>query len=109
MDKTLGPGLIQWFDPSCYVAQTAGYMGDVGRNSIPGPGYVGVDFSILKNTKLRENTTLQFRAEFFNIINHVNLGTPEGTLGGGPPVLFGQVATTLGTPRQIQFAVKLNF
>ncbi|HXQ26848.1 MAG TPA: carboxypeptidase regulatory-like domain-containing protein [Candidatus Acidoferrales bacterium] len=111
IDKAVpgSPGVIQWFDPTCYAPQTGGYMGNVKRNSIPGPGYIGVDFSVIKNTKLTEGTTLQFRAELFNVINHLNLGTPAGALGGGPPVFFGQVASSLGTPRQVQFAVKLDF
>jgi Carboxypeptidase regulatory-like domain/TonB dependent receptor len=108
-----GSLITQWFDPSCYTPQASGYFGNVIRDSIPGPGTVGFDFSIIKNTKITENLNMQFRAEAFNIINHYNPGAPntgfmstEGALATGQS-LASQAPVV--TPRQIQFAVKLDF
>lgn len=79
---------------------------------------MNTDLAVLKDTKIRESLGLQFRAEFFNIFNHTNLGLPITGLGGAP--LFtdaqgdripsaGQITSMVGTPRQIQFALKLIF
>lgn len=99
----------QWFDPSCYAPQARGYLGNVGRNGLPGPGLFDMDFSILKTTKIKENMNLQFRAEFFNLLNHYNPGAPVSALGTGGNVPTGFTSGTQGTPRQIQFALKLDF
>ena len=74
--KQKHPGYVQWFDAGCYTLQPYGALGHVGRDSIPGPGHLTLDFSILKDTKITEKLTVQFRAEFFNIINHTNFGPP---------------------------------
>jgi hypothetical protein len=117
VNTTQGRG-YQWFDPSCYEAQAPGFLGNIKRNSLGGPGTVGADISILKNTKLTEKLNLQFRAEFFNFINHFN---PGGASPTSPTVLgaINQPAGNNGTtffsqspvvnPRQIQFAVKFDF
>jgi hypothetical protein len=112
------PGVIQWFDPSCYEAQAPGFLGNIRRNSLPGPGTISADFSITKETKLTERLNMEFRAEAFNFINHFNPGgaspvsaavlgainTPTGTAG---QTSFSQSPTV--TPRQIQFALKFDF
>jgi hypothetical protein len=102
------------FNPDCYTPQDPGYVGNVGRNSIPGVGFINLDFSVMKSTKITERLNAQFRAEFFNLPNHFN---PSGPLTNNAnyPSFFGPaftpgVSTTLaGNPRQIQFALKLNF
>jgi hypothetical protein len=66
---------------------------------------------------VRENLSVQFRAEFFNIFNHTNFGLPTGGLGGaslfvgggGRNGSAGQITSMVGTPRQIQFALKILF
>jgi Carboxypeptidase regulatory-like domain/TonB dependent receptor len=103
---------LYWFDPNCYVAQTPGFFGDVTRNSLPGPGALSLDFSIIKNTKITERLNMQFRAEAFNIINHFNPGAPNTTVGTTGNFGFGITAVSQSpviTPRQIQFAVKFDF
>ena len=106
-----------WYNPNCFNLQKPGTVGNTGRNTVRGPKFVNTDFALLKDTKLSESLKLQFRAEFFNIFNHTNLGLP--TLGQGGGALFvgggarngsaGQITTMVGTPRQIQFALKLTF
>lgn len=111
--QAAGAGVIQWFDPSCYEAQAPGYFGNVRRNSIPGPGALSMDFSIIKDTKITENLNMQFRVETFNILNHFNPGAPNSILGlaagNAQPGQSDTSQSPVITPRQIQFAVKLDF
>jgi hypothetical protein len=101
-----GPA-IQYFNPGCYSLEALGTEGNVGRNSIYGPGLINVDFSIIKRTKINEKVDSEFRAEFFNLLNRANFGLPNANVFTGPTA--GQI-TTLATPsRQIQFAMKLVF
>jgi hypothetical protein len=98
-------------------------LGNAGRNSIVGPSLYNLDFSVFKNfavRKISESFNVQFRAEFFNILNHANFGVPLDFTGGGTAVLFdasGSVASGAGgisqplitKPRDIQFALKVIF
>jgi hypothetical protein len=70
-----------------------------------------MDVSLFKNTSLSERTSLQFRAEFFNVINHPNLGPPNATVfsSGTTNASAGLITTLANTPRQIQFGLKLMF
>lgn len=88
----------------------SGHFGSLGRNTFRGPAYYNFDFGLIKDTgigtKKSEIANLQFRAEFFNLFNVVNLGLPANTiLGSG----FGQINRTAGTSRQIQLSLKLMF
>ena len=106
---TPGNTVIQWFNTACYTDPLEGYVGNVTRNSLPGPGSLALDFSILKNTKITERLNVQFRAEAFNIINKFNEGAPLATIG---TATTGQIITSQApviTPRQIQFALKFDF
>ena len=84
----------------------------LGRNVVIGPGFANTDFSITKNITLRERLSSQFRAEFFDLFNHANLGQP-GNVVGTPD--FGRITRTRfstgesGSSRQVQLAVKLVF
>jgi hypothetical protein len=62
----------QWWNPACYVYAPYGTLGNSGRNSLNNPNYFNLDFSIVKDTKLTETIKMQFRAEFFDILNHPN-------------------------------------
>jgi len=107
-DKTID----HWLNPAAFSFPAAGTFGNLGRNTVYGPGFANVDFSLLKNTKLGEARNLEFRAEFFNIPNHPNFAQPNTTFNTAN---FGRVFQTfgatlgLGTSRQIQMALKLNF
>jgi hypothetical protein len=110
--------LSQWYDPTAFSLQPVGELGNEGRNILTGPGFWNIDFSAIKNTAIKENLNLQFRAEFFNIFNHPNLGLPNASAfvqtanGGGAYSPTAGVITSLAgasTMRQIQFALKLIF
>jgi len=88
-----------------------GVFGTLGRNTLRGPGYYDLDFSLSKNTDFGrggnpEATVLQFRAEFFNLFNLVNLGLPMNVIRGTG---FGIINKTAGASRQIQLSIKLVF
>lgn len=100
----------RWFDTSVFTAVSR--FGNLGRNLVIGPGFSNLDFSLVKNTKLSETATLQFRAEVFDLLNHPSFGQP-GRIVGTPG--FGRVTNTRfptgdsGSSRQLQFAVKVMF
>jgi hypothetical protein len=108
--------LNQWFDPTAFSLEPAGELGNAGRNFLVGPSFWNIDFSAIKNTALKENLNLQFRAEFFNIFNHANWGLPNASVfvqtangGGTISPTAGQITTLASTMRQIQFALKFIF
>jgi hypothetical protein len=80
--------------------------GNLGRNTFTGPGLWNLDFSVIKDTKITESTTLQFRAEFFNIFNHVTFGYPGDYLGSQG---FGISTGTATAEREIQFGLRFIF
>jgi hypothetical protein len=91
--------------------------GNSGRNVLVGPGTANLDFSLFKNNPIRrisENFNVQFRAEFFNILNRANFAvpiTPDNTdifdSTGSPTGVAGLLTSTTTTAREIQFALKL--
>ena len=104
----------RWFDTSAFVAlsNTPGAVGFVpnriignsGVGILRGPGLVNLDFNLSKEFPIHEQVSAQFRAEFFNSLNHTNLGVPGIMIGGG----FGQIVSAADA-RIIQFALKLYF
>src|SRR5580692_11059966 len=104
--------ITNWLNPAAFSMPAAGTFGNCGRNTIFGPGFKNIDFSMLKETKLGETRNLEFRAEFFNIFNHQAFAQPDTTFGTPS---FGQIFNTLGstlgagTSRQIQLALKFSF
>lgn len=100
-----------WFNPAAFLAPPpgSGFYGNLGRDSLSGPGLATWDFSMLKDTPLHERLSLQFRAELFNLLNHANFNTPNlvvFTPSGVSPTA-GVVTGTSTTSRQVQFAMKL--
>ncbi len=101
----------QWFKPAAFALPVAGTNGNLGRGTLTGPGLADVDFSLFKSTRVTEKTNLQFRAEFFNILNRSNFGTPNTTVFSGANISpsAGLITTTATSPRQIQLGLKLIF
>ncbi len=101
----------QWFNPNAFVLTAVGSYGNLGRGVFTGPGLADLDLSVFKNTVLSERVNLQFRSEFFNLLNRTNLGTPNATVFSGSSISpsAGLITTLATTPRQIQFGLKLIF
>jgi hypothetical protein len=103
----------EWYNPAAFSIEAPGTLGNLGRDTVRGPHIADLDFSLTKDTKISERINSQFRAEFFNILNHTNLGLPNNSLfvstNGAPTGTAGQITSIVGTPRQIQFALKLIF
>jgi hypothetical protein len=101
----------QWFNPNAFVLPAYGTYGNLGRSTYSGPGLANLDLALLKDTRLKESAKLQFRAEFFNTLNHTNLGTPNATVfsNGAISSSAGIITATATTSRQIQFGLKLVF
>ena len=97
----LNASAFQQLDP----VANAGQFGTAGRNIAIGPGYMDWDFGVLKNIKVSESTSLQFRAELFNILNHPNLRLPDSDISSPT---FNQILAARD-PRQVQFALKFLF
>jgi hypothetical protein len=100
-----------WFNPEAFLAPptNSGFYGNLGRDTLPGPGLATWDLSALKSMRLSEQFTLQFRAEFFNVLNRANFNTPNAivfTPTGVSPTA-GVITSTSTTSRQIQFGLKL--
>jgi len=98
----------EFINPSCFVQPPAGELGNDDRTPLFGPSFINTDFSAIKDFALpfREGTTLQFRAEFFNLFNTPQFGVPGLDIGSPG---FGQITSTVNNPRLIQFALKLTF
>ena len=97
---------------AAFQAPGAGKFGDVGRNTVRGPGFTQVDFAVTKTTRIRENLSFQFRGELFNLFNHPNFSNPSGVLSD---INFGKSTSTIGnlvgtgTSRQVQLVAKFVF
>jgi hypothetical protein len=109
-DPNTGPHTVtDWISRSPFVRLNpitqAGQFGNAGRNIARGPGAADVDLSVMKNFRVTEKTTLQFRAENFNTANHPNFGLPIADLASPN---FGRILTA-GSARLTQFALKVIF
>lgn len=98
----------RWFNTAAFEPQPINTIGDqvVPNNLLHGPNQKRIDFSLFKTLPLQGNVRLQLRAEIYNLFNVTNFGNPNGQLGSPN---FGKISTTIGTPRQMQFAVKILF
>jgi hypothetical protein len=101
----------RWYDPNAFLRPAAGTFGNVGRGVLRGPGLATVDLSVNKNTRINERFNLQFRAEFFNLLNRSNFGVPNTTVFSGTAfnASAGLITATTTTSRQIQGSLKLIF
>jgi hypothetical protein len=109
------PSATEWFNTAAFINPPTYTYGNVGRvlPDVRNPCVVNVDLSVIKDFSLWEKATLQFRAESFNVANHVNLGFPNAAFVPGANGLnnsstFGTI-TSARDPRSIQLGMKLIF
>ena len=105
-DRPLNQKLAEYFNTAAFQLPALGQVGNAGIGALVGPGLFDTDMTLMKNTVLTERLNLQFRAEFFNIFNHPNFANPVADITSSA---FGQINSTVGFPRQIQFALRLQF
>lgn len=104
-----GPGTrnsTTWFNPAAFAAPPAYTFGNTGRNSVPGPGMETVDVSVVRSFALGEALRLETRGEFFNTLNHTNLGTPNRFVNTAG---FGSITEVTTPGREIQLSARLSF
>ena len=100
-------GQHQWINAAAFAMPKVGELGDAPRVPVAGPDFVNSDFSLVKDFALpREGMGVNFRAEFFNLFNHPEFGSPVNDINSPG---FGAVNSTVNNPRLIQLALKLTF
>jgi hypothetical protein len=115
-----------WFNPAAFAPPQVGFRGTAGRNILSGPGYQTVDLAIMRNFRIDEKRSVQFRVETFNLLNRANFDLPGNSEDGEmvfiytpasgsnpatfvPPASVGRIFSTVGESREIQFALKFIF
>jgi hypothetical protein len=104
-----GPGTHtadKWFNPAAFAAPPAFTYGNVGRNSVYGPGMQTLDLALARAFRLGEKANFQFRAEAFNSLNKTNLGTPNRFVNTPQ---FGTITMAMTPGREIQLSARLSF
>jgi hypothetical protein len=99
----------RWFNTAAYQRADVGQFGNAPRNSVRGPGLVNTDISIIKRVRIdavKRGLTFDFRAEAFNVFNHVNFGPPTNDFSSAA---FGRIGTTATEAREFQLGVKVSF
>lgn len=96
---------VNWIKPSAFTLPAAGTFGNVVKNSFSAPGYFDWDSALLRDFSIRELAHIQFRAEYFNLINKTDLGAPASAITSAG---FGSI-TSASDPRIAQFALKFIF
>jgi hypothetical protein len=101
-----GQELLKWFNTSAFALNPINSVGTAGINIVRGPALSNLDFAVFKNFQIKEQFKLQFRAEFFNALNHPVLGNPNTTFTNGN---FGKILGTQTAPRVGELGLKLLF
>jgi hypothetical protein len=103
-----------WINRAAFAVPQKGTWGNLGRNTLRGPGMNQLDLSLGRRQPINENMALTFRTEFFNLFNRVQLGQPSSNISSAGS--FGRITSTLnngatgtGTARQIQFMLRFDF
>jgi hypothetical protein len=115
-----------WFNPAAFAPPQVGFRGTAGRNVLSGPGYQTIDLALVRDFRIDESRSLQFRVETFNLLNRANFDLPGNSEDGElvfiytpasgnnpatfvPPASVGRIFNTVGDSREIQFALKFLF
>jgi len=117
--------VTRWFNPACFSLQIPGTLGNMGRDTVIGPGIAQVDMALIKDTKITERVRAQFRAEAYNLFNHPVFGLPGNSIFTGLKASASSPTGVIGSPnasagiissiapnsngRQIQLGLKILF
>lgn len=98
--------ILRWFNTSAFAMPALGTFGTSGVNNVRGPALSNLDIAAFKNIQIKERFKFQFRAEFFNALNHPVLGNPNTTFNNGN---FGRILGTQTPPRVGELGLKMSF
>src|SRR5205823_12150001 len=101
------PSLSHWFNPAAFAVPAPFRYGNSAPNSLFGPGFANWDLGAFKTFPLHERLSLQFRTEFFNVLNHPSFSNPNGDIS--IPTRVGTITGTSNAARVIQFALRMEF
>ena len=96
----------KWFNPDAFSAPAAFTFGNVGRNTLYGPGLQTLDLALQRSFHIAEKLDFQFRGEMFNALNHVNMGSPNRFVNEPQ---FGTVTMAATPSREVQLSARLSF
>ena len=104
----------RYVNTDAFILPEPGFYGNLGRNTMIGPGFSTADFSILKSFHFgaEDGKRVQFRAEFFNIANHTNFDLPSRRIFSSRSRIennAGRIRDTVARPRQVQLALRIEF
>jgi hypothetical protein len=104
-------GPDQYYDVNAFVLQSRGFFGNLGRNTVIGPGVISWDMTAEKYFTIGTGVRTSLRLDVFNVLNRANFGQPEAQAfsSTGPVGSAGRITTTVTSPRQIQLALRLVF
>ena len=97
---------MQWFNPAAFAAPAAYTFGNVGRDTVYGPGLQTLDLALVRSLALRESLRMELRAEGFNSLNHSNFGTPTRFVNTPQ---FGTITEASTPGRDLQLSARLSF
>ena len=96
----------QWFNPAAFATPAAFTFGNVGRNTVYGPGRQTLDLALQREFAMTETVKVQVRAEAFNALNHTNLGTPNRFVNTPQ---FGTITEAATPGREMQLGLRVSF
>src|SRR5262245_62653665 len=107
-------GPDRYWDINAFALPAAGTRGNLGRNTLTGPGLVNVDLSMIKSFPLAAQRSIQARIEIFNLFNRANFAVPSGRIAftnaaGDVSPTWGRITSTVTTARQVQLGIKYLF
>jgi hypothetical protein len=105
-------GPDRYYDPAAFALPDAGFFGDLGRNTLIGPGLATTDLSLSKRFDMGSSMKLRFRAEVFNLFNRANFAIPSQRTvftSSGAVGSAGRITSTTTSARQVQLGLKLTF
>ena len=97
----------RWFDTTQFAQPAAFTFGTCGYNTVRAPGYKNLNLSLFRGFPLPKGRRIEFRIEAYNVFNWVNYAIPAGSVANA--ATFGRITTSLGDPRQMQFAIKFYY
>ena len=97
---------MQWFNPAAFASPAAFTYGNVGRNTVYGPGIQTLDVALVRSFVIRESTRFELRGEAFNALNHSNFGTPNRFVNTPQ---FGTITEASTPGRELQVSARFSF